>query len=461
MDEATAEQLMQWDRSVVWHGFTQMAEYEPLVIERAEGNWLQDVQGRRFLDGVSSLWCNVHGHRHERINAAIRDQLDRVAHVASLGMGNAPAARLAKRLTEVAPSGLQHVFFSSDGSSAVEVALKLAFQYWPQCDRPRPEKTRFIALDAAYHGDTTGGVSLGGIAHFHRLFGPLLFDPLRVPCPDTYRLPEGVPAEAACGHYLAAVERMLAEHHESVAAIVMEPLVQGAAGMILHPPGFLAGVADLARRFDVLLICDEVATGFGRTGTLFACQQEDVAPDLMCVGKGLTGGYLPMAATLASDRVWRAFLGDAADARQFFHGHTFGGNALAAAAAIASLDLLEQQRVLEGLPEKIQRLRQRLMELADHPYVGSVRQCGMMVGIELVADRPSKRPFDARQQVGRKVCRRALDAGVWVRPLGDVVVLMPPLSIEDDEIDLLIAAVADGIRAELGGTMATLEEPFR
>jgi len=438
---------LEWlDRRVVWHGFTQMAEYQPLVIERGEGNWLVDIHGRRILDGVSSLWCNLHGHNHPRLNQAITAQLGRVAHVTSLGMGCDTTATLAGRLVEIAPGNLPHVFFSSDGSSAVEAAIKLAFQYWHQSGAP--QRTRFVALRSAYHGDTTGTVSLGGVEHFHRMFSPLLFEVLRGPFPTCYRTAAGSDPKDLCATYLDELETVLDRHAAEVAAIVIEPLVQGAAGLIVHPPGFLAGVRRLADRYGCLLICDEVATGFGRTGKMFASEHEDVVPDLLCVGKGLTGGYLPMAATMAASKIWDAFLGPIPAGRQFFHGHTFSGNPLAAAAAIASLDLFASEQILSHLPPKISRLQQKLAPLDDHPHVGDIRQCGMMIGIELVADRLRKTPFPSDLRRGAGVCQRALQRGVWIRPLGDVLVLMPPLGITDQEIDLLVETVILSIEAE-------------
>ncbi|QDV54903.1 adenosylmethionine--8-amino-7-oxononanoate transaminase [Rosistilla oblonga] len=439
------------DRTAVWHGFTQMAHYEPLVIERGEGNWLFDIEGRRLLDGVSSLWCNLHGHNHPTINAAIRDQLGKIAHVTSLGMIGRTAVELTGRLVDVTPEGLNHVFYSSDGSSSVEAALKMAFQYWQQRENPQPQKTKYVAMGAAYHGDTTGGVSLGGVEHFHSLFGPLLFDVLRGPCPDTYRLPENVTPETACDHYFETFRDLVTGQHQQIAAVVMEPLVQGAAGMVMHPEGFLRRVRDLTRELDILLICDEVATGFGRTGKMFACQHEQVSPDLMCIAKGLTGGYLPMAATLASDAVWNAFLGDLDQNKQFFHGHTYSGNPMAAAAGLASLDVFEEEQVLENLPAKIDHLERCLQPLASHRHVGSIRQRGLMVGIELVEEKASKQPFPAGQTRGARVCRHALDRGVWIRPLGNVIVLMPPLSIQADEIETLVEAVRYGISQEFPG----------
>ncbi len=455
-----------------WHGFTQMADYQPLVIERAQGCLLTTTDGRELLDGVSSLWCNVHGHRHPSIDAAIRGQLDRVAHVTSLGMSCDTTERLAARLAEITPGDLQHVFFSSDGSSAVEAALKMAIQYWHQCSDPpaektppaekKPpaektrraektspaEKTQYVALGAAYHGDTTGAVALGGIDFFHSLFAPILFKPLRGPTPCSFRLPQGRTIETAADDYAGQIESILRQQHETIAAVVMEPLVQGAAGMITHPSGLLQRIRRLCDQYNVLLICDEVATGFGRTGKMFACEHESVTPDILCVGKGLTGGYLPMAATIARPHVYEAFLAPAAAMKQFFHGHTFGGNPLAAAAALASIDLIQQNDVVSSVADKSARLRTRLAVLDDHPHVGDIRGRGLMVGIELVRDRETKQGFEPEQLMGARVCRRCVDEGVWVRPLGDVIVLMPPLCVSDQQLDQLADVVIDAIKSE-------------
>ncbi len=441
----SSEILRHWDRTLVWHAFTQMAEYEPLILERGEGCHVFDIDGRRYLDAVSSLWCNVHGHRHPRIDAAIRAQLDRVAHVSNLGTSNPTTILLAKRLIDLAPPGLGHVFFSDDGATAVEVALKMAFQYWRQRPDPKPEKTCYVALDEAYHGDTLGAVSVGGITRFHELFRPLLFETLRAAVPDAYRLPPGVPEDRLLEHSLAALDRLLAEHHARIAALVIEPLVQAAAGIIVHPGGYLRGVRELTRKYDVLLIADEVAVGFGRTGRMFACEHEGVTPDLLCLAKGLTGGYLPMAATLATEEIWQAFLGDYASGRTFYHGHTYGGNPLGAAAAMATLDVFEEERTLEHLPEKIACLCQLLAPLARHPHAGSIRQCGLIAGIELVRDRATRESYPATERIGRRVCDVALRHGVLLRPLGDVVVLWPPLAISLEQLAEIIAAVECGI----------------
>jgi len=448
MHEPTPEQLKAWDRTLIWHAFTQMAEYEPLIIERASGCVLVDVDGREYIDGVSSLWCNIHGHRHLRLDAAVRQQLDRVAHVTSLGSSNPTTIKLARRLVDISPPGLEHVFFSDDGATAVEVAVKMAFQYWQQRQDPRPEKTCYLALGEAYHGDTLGAVSVGGVERFHAMFRPLLFDTLRLPTPDPYRTPPGVTPENLLEHHLNQAEQVLAEHHQRIAALVIEPLVQAAAGMIVHPPGYLKGVRDLTRRYDVLLIADEVAVGMGRTGRMFACEHEDVTPDLLCLAKGLTGGYLPLAATLTTDEIWQAFLGTYAQSKTFFHGHTYGGNPLGAAAALATLDVFEEEQTLARLPEKVARLAEHLERIGRLPQVGHVRQCGLIAGIELVRDRATKEPYPWAEKRGLRVCDYARSEGVVLRPLGNVIVIMPPLAISLEQLDKIAGAVERGIARE-------------
>ncbi len=454
--QPSLDDLKRWDKSHVWHAFTQMAEYEPLLIERAHGCTLVDCDGREYLDGVSSLWCNVHGHRHPHIDAAIRRQLDEVAHVTLLGMAHPTTVRLARRLVELTPAGLNHVFFSDDGATAVEVALKMAFQYWRQSvgrasGRPNEphHRTKYLSWQNAYHGDTLGSVSVGGVARFHDMFRPLLFDVLRLPTPDMYRLPPGVTRETACSHYLGQFESALQQHADELAAVVIEPLLQAAAGIITHPPGFLRGVRELTQRYGVLLIADEVAVGFGRTGKLFACEHENVVPDFLCLAKGLTGGYLPLAATLATDEVFNAFLGRYEDSKTFFHGHTYGGNPLGSAAALATLEIFEQENTLNNLKPKIARLAEHLARLADHPHVGDIRQCGLIAGIELVSDRTTRGAFPWEEKRGTRVCQHALQNGVWLRPLGNVVVIMPPLSITIPELDRICLAVEHGINATL------------
>lgn len=438
-------QLRQWDRQHYWHAFTQMAEYEPFIIERAEGVWLYDTDGKRYLDGVSSLWCNVHGHRHPRIDRAIMDQLERVAHVTSLGMSNPTTIQLSRQLIELTPTGLEKIFFSSDGACAIEVALKLAFQYWRQCDSPQPQRDLFLTLGQAYHGDTLGGVSLGGVSRFHAMFDPLMFDVVRGPCPDSYRLPEGVAPEDACEHYLAAYAELMERFGSRLVAVVVEPLIQGAAGMVMQPAGFLSGLWKLARQHDLLFIADEVAVGMGRTGKMWACEQEEVEPDFLCLGKGLTGGYLPMAATLTTERVWDAFLGSYQQSRSFFHGHTYGGNPLAAAAALATLQLFEEERTLERVDSMAEMLHTMLEPLRELPHVGDIRQAGLIAAVELVRDKATHSPFPWTERRGQAVCNIALHHGVWLRPLGNVIVIMPPLSVTKEELQLLVSALRIGL----------------
>ena len=411
------------DHRYIWHPFTQQqgwVEEEPIIIEYAQGTTLADSEGRRYIDGVSSLWCNVHGHGHPKIDAAVHAQLGRVAHTTMLGLSHRPAIELAKRLIEIAPAPLSRVFYSDSGSTATEIALKIAFQYWAQNGETR---AKFITLKDAYHGDTLGSVSAGGIDLFHETYRPLLFETLKAHPGD-----------------IGDMERLLAENEGDVAAVMMEPLVQGAAGMLMHPPGYLAAVRRLCDEHDVLLICDEVATGFGRTGTMFACEHEDVAPDLMCVAKGITGGYLPLAATFTTERIYEGFLGRHEQYRTFFHGHTYTGNPLACAAAIATLDVFEEERTIEALQPKIELLTRLLEPIAELPCVGEIRQRGFMVGIEL-------EDFDAAERTGHKVTLEARKRGAIVRPLGDVIVLMPPLAIEEAELERLVAITQEAIEA--------------
>ena len=416
--------LIAADRTHLWHPFTQQRgweEEEPLIVEWAEGTDLIDISGRRYIDGVSSLWCNVHGHRHPRIDAAVRAQLDRVAHSTMLGLSHRPGIELAGRLVELAPPGLTRVFYSDSGSTAAEIALKMAFQYWRQQGEER--RSKFVALRMAYHGDTIGSVSVGGIDLFHSLYRPLLFDTLKAEPGD-----------------VGDMERLLAAHEGEVAAVIMEPLVQGAAGMIVHPEGYLRAVRELCDRHGVLLILDEVATGFGRTGRMFACEHEGVAPDLLCLAKGITGGYLPLAATLATERIYEGFLGEFEEFRAFFHGHTYTGNPLACAAALATLDVFEEERTLERLGPKVELLGELLGPLAAHPAVREVRRCGFMTGIEL-----ANYPLPLR--MGHHVALEARRRGAIIRPLGDVVVLMPPLSISLGELRRLVRITCDAIEA--------------
>jgi adenosylmethionine-8-amino-7-oxononanoate aminotransferase len=454
-----AKGLAHYDRHHVWHAFTQMQEYEPLLIERGEGCWLFDTEGRRYLDGSASMWCNVHGHRHPRLDAAIAAQLGKVAHTTNLGLSNPTTVEFAQRLVEIMPAGLTRIFFSDDGSTAIEAAIKIAFQFWLQADRQRPQRrTKFIAIGDAYHGDTLGAIGVGGVDRFTALFMPLTFEAIRVPSPGGPDHATGRPAPS-CADALAHLERVFVDHAGDIAAMVMEPLMQAAGGILVHPAGYLRGVRELTKKHDILLILDEVATGFGRTGTMFACQQEQVSPDILCLAKGLTAGYLPMAATVTSDRVWEAFLGTHAERRTFFHGHTYGGNPLAAAVGLESLNIFRDERLLEQLPATIDRLREHAKRIAALDHVGDVRQCGLTVGFDLVADKASREPFPWHEQRGMRACLAARRHGALLRPLGDVVVIMPPLSITLDELDHLAFATEHGIRAATAAPIHSIAIP--
>jgi len=445
------ELLKEWDKKYVWHPFTQMAEYvkyEPIVIERGEGCWLIDVEGRRYLDAVGSIWCNVHGHNVKELNEAIVEQLGKIAHSTLLGLANVPSILLAKKVVEIAPGDLNHVFYTDDGSTAMEAALKMAYQYWQL--KGKPKKTKFVKLQDAYHGDTIGSVSIGGIELFHSMFRELMFETFKVPAPHPYRF-DGTPQE--CRDYsLRVLQELLEEHHDEVAAVVMEPLVQAAAGMITHPEGFLRGVRELCDRYGVLLILDEVATGFGKTGELFACQHEGVVPDIMAISKGLTAGYMPLAITLATDEVYQAFWGgDYGSGKTFFHGHTFTGNQLGCAVALKNIELFEKKGWPQNLKPKIEYLHEKLKEeLSDLKHVGDIRGRGFMLGVELVKDKKSKEGFSWKDDVGRRVSRRIVEKGVFTRPLGPVLVIMPPLAISEEEIDFMVKAYRDAIVEVLG-----------
>jgi adenosylmethionine-8-amino-7-oxononanoate aminotransferase len=419
--------LEELDQTYLWHPFTAMREWledSPLVIDRAEGNELIDIYGNRYLDGVSSLWVNVHGHTHPAINAAISEQLAKLSHSTLLGLSSSPSILLAQRLVAIAPPGLSRVFFSDSGSTAVEVALKIAFQF--QQLRGHSRRTKFLALRNAYHGDTIGSVSLGGIDTFHKIFHPLLFNTIH------------------SDPTIQALRDAFSAHSSDLAAFILEPLVQGAAGIHLSPPGLLAEARSLCDKHGVLLIADEVATGFGRTGSMFACEHEGVTPDLLALAKGLSGGYLPVAATLSTDQIFRQFLGSNNEPLTFFHGHSFGGNPLGCAAALASLDLFEREKTLYNLQPKIASLRVRLAEkIAPIPQVFEIRQKGFMVGIEL--RRSPSIPYSPEEAIGARVCRLVRRQGVILRPLGSVVVLMPPLSISHSQIHQLVDTTANAI----------------
>lgn len=416
---------------LIWHPFTQMKDWvknEQLTIERGEGVYLYDTKGRKYIDGVSSLWVTVHGHCHPTINQAIKKQLDKIAHSTLLGLSNVPATQLAKELVKIAPKELNKVFYSDNGSTAVEIALKMAFQYWQNIKSEilNPKeipiskfKTRFLTLKNAYHGDTIGSVSVGGIDLFHKTYKPLLFKAYKVR-PD-----------------LDEVERVMKKHHQEIAAMIIEPMIQGAAGMLLQPKGFVRGVRKLCTKYNILMICDEVATGFGRTGKMFACEHEHISPDIMCVAKGITGGYLPLATTLTTDKIYNAFLGEG---KTFYHGHTYTGNPLGCAAALANLEIFKKEKILQKLQPKISLLTKLLERIQRFEIVREVRQLGLMAGIEL-------KGAGYGDQVGHQVILEARKRGAILRPLGNVIVLMPPLSISARQLTQLVTITRESIAA--------------
>ncbi|MDQ0886689.1 lysine--8-amino-7-oxononanoate aminotransferase [Paenibacillus sp. V4I9] len=440
------ERLAAINKDHLWHPFTQMKDYnssDPLIIERGEGVKLYDVQGRAYYDGFSSVWLNVHGHNVPELNQAITDQLGRVAHSTLLGMANIPAIELAQKLVEIAPKGLNKVFYSDSGATGVEIAIKMAFQYWRNSGQ-KGKKT-FITMNQAYHGDTIGAVSVGAIPLYHDVFRPMLFPSHVIPYPYAYRHEGGV--EAAMAATLTALRILLESRSDEIAALIVEPIVQGAGGIIVMPSGCLHEMAALCRKHRVLLIADEVATGFGRTGAMFACDLEGVSPDLMVVGKGLTGGYLPVAATLATDEVYGAFYADYQEQKTFFHGHSYTGNPLGCAVALASLKLLDERNMVEGVIAKASFVEQKLAPLSERPHVGEIRQKGLMIGVELVRDKLSREPYKWVDRIGVRVAERARELGMLTRPLGNVIVFIPPLVSTQNELnamtDILVASIVD------------------
>ena len=415
------------------------------IIESGDGFEVIDIEGRRYLDGTSSLWCNVHGHRVPAIDQAIREQLDRIGHSTLLGLGSSPSIELARMLVECVPGGLTKVFYSDSGATAVEAALKIAVQSHRQKPGGGEDRTLFAAISGGYHGDTLGAVSVGRVERFHSMYGGLLFPTIMLPCPSGYRLPDGYDAASWLTHCEAELERVVAEHRHELAALIIEPLVQGAAGIQIHPPGYLRKVRDVARRHGILLIADEVAVGFGRTGTLFACDQEQVEPDMLCLGKGISGGYLPLAATLCTDAIFENFLGPPEAGRTFYHGHTYTGNALGCAAAIASLRLFEHNHVLENVNANAVLIERELAPLLSHPHVGEVRQCGILIGIELVQDRSTKQAFSSKLRMGHQVTLAARRRGAIIRPIGDVVTLIPAPAMPADLVRHLCQTLLESI----------------
>ena len=407
---------------------------------------LQDIRGHWHLDGSSSLWVNLHGHHKAALDRALNAQLGRIAHSTLLGLSNVPAIELAKKLIEIAPRGLTRVFYSDNGSTAVEVALKIAFQYWQLKGAKFHKKTKFLHLGQSYHGDTLGAVSVGGISFFHDRYKPLLFPTFEAHAPYCYRCPLGLTLPKCKLSCADSVEAVLKSHHEEIAGIIVEPMLLAAGGMITMPSGYLRRLRRLATRYHVLMIADEVATGFGRTGYMFACEHEAVRPDLMALSKGLTGGYMPLAATLTTEPIYRQFFGRYEEFKTFFHGHSYTGNPLGCAVALASLEVFERERTLEKLQPKIELFRKMLKPLLAQSHVGDVRQLGLIAGIEIVRERQAKEPYPLADRIGTRVTEAARAAGLLLRPLGNIIVLMPPLSTTAKELRAMVEIVASAIK---------------
>jgi len=448
------DKLKQLDHAYLWHPFTQMQEWmgeDPCIISQGDGHYLVDVHGRKYLDGVSSLWCNVHGHRKKELDDAIKAQLDRIAHSTFLGLSHVPGIQLAKKLIDIAPRGLKRVFYSDSGATAVEIAMKMAVQYWQLKGEGR--RTQIASLAESYHGDTVGSMSMGYSETFHRFYKSLLFPVLRVTPPHVFRYYHGMDEVHALGAAVEEAEEKVTRHKGTLAALVMEPLMQGAAGMWSQPVQYVQALSDTCRRHGILFILDEVATGFGRTGKMFACEHAGLTPDILCLAKGITGGYLPLAATLTTEEIFSAFLGEYRDFKTFFHGHTYTGNPLGCAAAITNLELFEREDIVASMQPKIAYLKKRLAEeLLPLPHVSDVRQWGFMVGIELVEDKASRKNYPPERRIGYKVILEARKHSVMIRPLGDIIILMPPLDIADEELTLLLDVVLDSIRAVTEGS---------
>ena len=445
--------LEELDKKYIWHPFTQMKEWlgeKPVIISEGKDCFIKDIYGRWYLDGVSSLWVNIHGHRKKEIDDAIKEQINHISHSTLLGLSNVPAIRLAEKLVRIVNSSLvtrhlslSKVFYSDNGSTSVEVALKMAFQYWRH--KGVDGRNTFVSLNNAYHGDTIGAVSVGGIDIFHKAFEPLLFKTYRALYPYCYRCELGKKYPGCGLACLRKIEKIFKEHSKEIAAMIIEPMIQAAGGMITSPPGYLKGVRKLCTRYNILMIADEVATGFGRTGRMFACEHEGVIPDFLCLSKGITGGYMPLAVTITTDEIYSAFLGKFKDLKTFFHGHSYTGNPLACTAAIACLDLFEKEEVLKKLKEKIKLFKAWFKKILHLKHVGDIRNIGLMAGIELVKNKKTKQPYDWSEKMGWRVAYHARDNGVLIRPLGNVVVIMPPLSISEQNLKRLLDVIKSAI----------------
>ena len=445
----TKEEWIQKDLKYVWHPDTQMKQYEdsdfkPVLIERGEGIYLYDIDGNKYIDGVSSWWVNTLGHSNEKLNKVLTQQAEKIEHVLLADFTHIPAIELAERLIKLSGEPFSKVFYSDDGSTAVEVALKMAYQYWYQ--KGKPEKKYFVSMTESYHGDTLGSVSVGGIDIYKKIFNPLVFETLKVSAPYCYRCPHNKEQCKCSIDCIAEVESLFKHRHNEIAAMIVEPLVQGAAGMRMYPPQYLTKVRELCDRYDILLIDDEVAMAFGRTGKYFAFEYANIKPDIFCVAKGITAGYIPLAATITTDKIYNAFYDDFSTLKTFYHGHSFTGNPIACAVAVENLKIMEQENIIENLKPKITKLKQCLEKFRDLAHVGDIRQTGMIGALELVKNKETKEPYQFEDRIGHNVFKEALKNGALLRPIGNVIYFMPPYIIKNEEIEKLTKIAYNAIK---------------
>ncbi|MEK4031136.1 adenosylmethionine--8-amino-7-oxononanoate transaminase [Pseudobacillus sp. FSL P4-0506] len=428
----------------MWLPFTQMKDYEeaPLIIESGEGIRLRDIHGNEYFDGYSSLWLNVHGHRRPEIDEAVKEQLGRIAHSTLLGAANVPSIQLAEKLIQISPENLTRVFYSDSGAESVEIAIKMAYQYWQ--NKGRTEKTKFVTLTNGYHGDTVGAISVGSIDIYHRVYSALMFHSFALPFPSAKWHPSGN-EQTAKEDSLSEIHDLFEKNHEQISGLIVESMVQGAGGMHIMPVGYLKELEQLCRKFNVLFIVDEVATGFGRTGKMFAVEHEGVLPDIMTMAKGITGGYLPIAATLTTEEVYQAFYGEYTEMKTFFHGHSYTGNQLGCAAALANLDIFEKEGLVEQAAKKAEYVERLMAEINELPHVGEIRQLGLMCGIELVKDKKTKEPFPFEERMAYRATLRMRELGMLTRPLGDTIVFMPPLASSYEELTKMLQIIKQAI----------------
>lgn len=444
--------LVEKDLKYIWHPCSQMKDYEelkPIVIDHGEGVYLYDKDEQAYIDIVSSWWCNLLGHKNPTITAAIKAQLDRLEHVIFANFTHEPAIMLCEQLAEIVPANLTKFNFSDNGSAAVEAALKMAFQY--QYQTGHPEKTRFMCFTDGYHGETIGALSVGSLDLYAKIYNPMLMDTIRIEAPDCYRCPFGKTRDNCQVECFSQAEKAFEQHGHETCAMIVEPLLQGSAGMRMYPPLYLKKLRQLCDDYNVLLIADEIATGFGRTGKMFAFDHTEVSPDLMCVSKGLTGGYMPMAITITTDKIYDAFYAEYREGKAFMHSHTYSGNPLGCSAALAVLNVLREENILEKAAVRADYLTKALFDtLGQHPNVGEIRHLGLIHAIELVENKQTKKPFDASLRTGYQIYKKALQKGLILRPLGDVLYFNPPLIINEQEIDEAIAICFEAMREILG-----------